>query len=207
MEENQKEKILEHAEELFMRLGIRSVTMDDVARELAISKKTLYQHFENKDGLVEEVTRSHMDREKHEFENIPEKSSNAIEEMYHIASCMRDNFTKINPSVLFDLEKFHEKAWNVYLEFKNKFIFNQVKDNLLRGIREGYYREEINVDILSIFRVNQVQMIFHPRIYPPDKFDFAEVQIQLFDHFVHGLLTPKGMQVYDTYHHDIVKSI
>ena len=106
-----------------------------------------------------------MDREKSEFESIPVESENAIEEMHLISRCMKEHFLQINPSVLFDLEKYHKKAWDVFLEFKNSFIQGQVRDNLERGKKEGHYREEIDVELLSAFRIEQVQMIFNTKIF------------------------------------------
>lgn len=184
---------------LFNRFGVRSVTMDDVAREAAMSKKTLYQYFTNKDGLVTAVAKFQMQLEKDEFESIAQEASNAIDELHQIAKCMRRNIQEINPSLLFDLQKFHHEAWNQYLDFKDEFVRGNIEDNLRRGIAEGYYRPEIDVAVLSTFRVEQVQMIFDQKIFPADKFRFIEVQMHLFDHFVHGVLTDKGRKLYQDY--------
>ena len=199
MELEIKSNIIKTANELFMRLGVRSVTMDDVARELSVSKKTLYQYFDNKDNLVLAVVQRHIDFEKEEFTGIPDKSSNAVEEIFHVAHCIREHVSKVNPSTLYDIQKYHMNAFNLFLSFKNEFIKGTVKTNLERGIAEGYYRKELNAEIIAIYRMEQVQMIFDNRVYPSSKFSFSEVQMHLFDHFVHGLLTDEGRKLFKEY--------
>lgn len=174
--------------------------MDDVAKELSVSKKTLYQHFRNKDELVKEVASLHMQREKVEFDQIAESASNAIEELFLLSKCMREHVFKINPSLLYDLEKYHADAWEIFQQFKKQTIMKQVIDNLQRGIDEGFYRKDIEPKVLAILRMEVIQMAFNDRIYPRDQFEFVEVQMQIFDHFVHGLLTDEGRNKYKHYH-------
>ncbi|MFY0686847.1 MAG: TetR/AcrR family transcriptional regulator [Cyclobacteriaceae bacterium] len=194
-----KEKIVEVAESLFMRLGIRSVTMDDVARELSISKKTLYQSFAHKDELVTAVARLHMDREIEQFTSIAKDAENAIDELHRIAYCMRQNILKMNPSTLYDIQKYHKTAWGMFQDFKTDFIKTNIKHNLNRGITEGFYRPEINTEIIAQFRIEQVEMMFDGQTFASSQFDFVEVQMQLFDHFVHGLLTHDGRALYKNF--------
>lgn len=194
-----KEKILEGAHALFIQYGVRSVSMDDVARALSVSKKTLYQHFRNKDELVTEVVRLHMEGEMKEFTVIAESSSNAIEELFKLSKCMREHVFKINPSLLYDLQKYHAEAWEIFQEFKKKFIVGQIKDNLERGIKEGNYRQEIDPNVMAILRMEIVQLVFNDQVFPRAEFDFVEVQMQVFDHFVHGLLSETGKNRYKQY--------
>jgi len=193
------ERIIEAANSLFMKYGARSVTMDDIARELSVSKKTIYQYYTDKDEIVTLVSQAHIDQEKEDFNKIFETSHNAIEEMFKMSQCMRKIVTEINPSLLFDLQKYHRKAWNLYLVYKTEFIKNSVVNNLSKGIEQGYYREEIDVEIIATYRVEQVQMAFDDKIFTRNKFNFLEVQMQLFDHFLHGLLTDKGRKSYKNY--------
>ncbi len=173
--------------------------MDDIARELTISKKTIYQYFKDKDDLVYTVTKIHMDMERREMEEIEKSSVDAIDELAKISICMRKNLKDINPSLLFDLKKYHKKAWDQWLTFKNEFIKNNIVENLNKGIRNGFYRKEIDVEALAIFRVEQVQMTFDDGLYPSDKFELSELQMQLFDHFVYGILTDEGRNLYKEY--------
>ena len=127
--------------------------MDDVARELSMSKKTLYQYFENKDQLVEEVAAFSLLKEKEMYQDVPDKSENAIEELHLISKCIRQTVKHMNPSLMYDLQKYHSNAWGHFISFKNEFIRGMVSNNIKRGKREGYYRPELNEDVLSILRL------------------------------------------------------
>jgi TetR/AcrR family transcriptional regulator, cholesterol catabolism regulator len=104
---------------------------------------------------------------------------------------------KMNPSMMFDLAKYHREAWQGWLSYKTKVIKQKVVNTLARGIREGYFRPDINIDVLATFRVEQVEMAFNDSIFPQDKFRFDEVQMQLFEHFIYGCLTRKGIDFYE----------
>ncbi len=194
-----KEKILESAEELFIQYGIRSVTMDDVARAASMSKKTLYQYFDNKDGLVLEVAVDHFKKETEEFKGIFEESKDAIHEVLLVSQCLRKHVFRMNPSLLYDMQKYHGAAWDKYLEFKQSTIRGHIMDNIERGQREGFFRKEINAKILSILRVENVQMALNTRSFVQEGFDIPTVQLQILDHFIHGLLTDKGRTKYQEY--------
>lgn len=194
-----RDKILSSAEELFIQYGIRSVTMDDVAREASMSKKTLYQYFENKDSLVTEVIKSHFINERVEFAEIRSKAKDAIHELILVSQCLRKHVFRMNPSLLFDMQKYHGAAWEEYLQFKHSIVKGQIEDNIRRGISEGCFRAEIDPEIMAIFRVEQVQLVFNPKIFQNDKFNFPSVQLQIMDHFIHGLLTDKGRKKYEEY--------
>ena len=182
-----------------MQYGVRSVTMDDVARDLGMSKKTLYQSFANKDELVEAVSSAHIERERIEFAGVEQSASNAIEELFNITKCVRKSMQGVNPSLLFDLQKYHPGSWALFLDFKQNFIRAMVERNLSTGVKEGFYRPEVNPDILAKLRMEQVQMAFDPKIFPPNKYNIVDVQMQVLDHFVHGLLSDKGRELYHTY--------
>lgn len=191
-----KEKILKGAEELFMKYGIRSISMDDIARHLGVSKKTLYQHFADKDELVMLVSKAHLERNAKEFEAILENVGNSIEELAKISMCMKRNLEGVNQSMLFDIQKFHPKAWSVWIDFKNKYIRESVIRNLQQGIQDGYIRAEVNPEIMAILRIEFIQLAFNPDVFQREKFNMVEVHSQLFDHFVFGLVTEKGRKLY-----------
>jgi TetR/AcrR family transcriptional regulator, cholesterol catabolism regulator len=191
-----KDKILRGAEDLFMKYGVRSISMDDIARHLGVSKKTLYQHFADKEELVMLVSKSHLERNSKEFETILETSENSIEELARISTCMKRNLEGVNQTMLFDIQKFHPKAWSVWIEFKHKYIRESVIRNLKKGIEEGFIRPEVDPEIMSILRIELIQLSFNPDIFQREKFKMVEVHGQLFDHFVFGLVTERGRKLY-----------
>ena len=125
--------------------------------------------------------------------------------MRNIKRCLKQNTEDTNPSLLFDLQKYHPKAWSVWLNHKHKFIRESVIRNLKQGIEEGYYRPELNVDIIAAMRLELVQLPFDGNVFPTSRFKIAEVQMQIFDHFVHGIVTEKGRKLYQKYKETAVK--
>ncbi|MFZ6010484.1 MAG: TetR/AcrR family transcriptional regulator [Bacteroidota bacterium] len=194
-----KEKILKGAEDLFMKYGVRSISMDDIARHLSVSKKTLYQHFADKEDIVTMTCKNHLERNMQEFESIRLSAKNAIDELANISVCLKRNMEDMNPSLLFDLQKYHPKAWSVWVNHKNKFIRDSVVRNLRQGIDEGYFRPEISPEVIAAVRLELVQLGFNEEVFPRERFKLPEVQIQIFDHFVYGLVTEKGRKLYQKY--------
>jgi len=194
-----KKKILKAAESLFIKYGVRSISMDDISRHLSVSKKTLYQHFADKEDIVSMTCQAHIESIASQFLEITRNSKNAIDELAKISRCLKQNTEDTNPSLLFDLQKYHPKAWSVWLDHKNKFIRESVIRNLKQGIEEGYYRAELNVDIIAAMRLELVQLPFDDNVFPTSQYKIAEVQMQIFDHFVHGIVTEKGKKLYQKY--------
>ncbi|MEI9918299.1 MAG: TetR/AcrR family transcriptional regulator [Bacteroidota bacterium] len=194
-----RDKILQGALELFLKYGIRSVSMDDIARHLSISKKTIYQYFVDKDEIVTQATVNHMVHTKADFDNLTKVSKNALDELMRIQMFMRKNMQDMNPSLLFDLKKYHNKAWNAWVDHKNKDIRESVVRNLRQGMEEGLYRTNLNPEILAVLRIESMQWLFDSQIMPTEKFKIVDIQIQMLDHFMYGLLTEKGRKLYEKY--------
>jgi len=197
MEDNEiKKKIIRGAETLFTKYGVRSISMDDIARHLSVSKKTLYQHFEDKEDIVTMAVQSHIERIMGEFDLIQSSAIDAIDELSKISKCLKRMMSEINPSLMFDLEKYHPRAWGVWVDNKKKFIRESVIRNLKKGVEEGYFRVELDLEIMATMRMELVQLAFDDRVFPPSQFNVPDVQLQLFEHFVFGLLTEKGRKKY-----------
>ncbi|MGR3811589.1 TetR/AcrR family transcriptional regulator [Jiulongibacter sp. NS-SX5] len=191
-----KERIVEKSIELFFSRGIRSVTMDDIASELGISKKTIYQHFSDKTTLVYEVSKSFLSEEKCREQEIARKSSDPIDEVILHSRVMREIFLKINPGVLYDLQKYYPKAWKLYKEHKTYFR-KSLEDNIRKGMEKGYYRSEIDPSILSFLRINAVEWAFSPEAMPNGNGNILKVQMEFMDHFIRGIVTEKGLKAYE----------
>jgi len=196
---DQREKIIEGAVNLFASYGVRSVSMDDVSRQLGMSKKTLYQSFAQKDELVTEACKWHIDKEICEFKEIEEGAQNAIDEIQQITNCVRRTMQNLNPSLLYDLQKYHPEGWQLFLDFKHNFIQKTVEKNIKRGIEDGHYRQDINAEIISKMRMEQVQIVFDHQIFPPTRYNLVDVQMAVLDHFIHGLLSDEGRKLFKEY--------
>lgn len=195
-----QERILLKGDELFRRFGIRSITMDDIAKQLGVSKKTIYQHYPDKDELVIAMTKLNISRHFNEVEKCCGPASiNAIAEMFAVNNSVGEMIRSFNPIMFYDLQKYHPKAWLAFREFRNKYVLAKIVENVHRGIEEGYYRSDVDIEILSRMRIEQVDMTFNYDIYPPTEFQFHKVMEELTFHFLYGLVNQKGYELINQY--------
>ena len=188
-------RILNASQELFYKYGIRSVTMDDIARHLAMSKKTIYQHFRDKNEIINRLTGMDLQGHRERFDKIKLSAPNAIEEIISIMKIMEEIFSKMNPNVFYDLQKYHTEAWQLFKKFKFNYLLGCVEENINRGIAEGIYRKDLDISIIAKMRIELVELVFNPEAFPPDKYNITKVHLALLDHFLHGIVTLKGHKI------------
>ncbi|PSL29251.1 TetR family transcriptional regulator [Dyadobacter jiangsuensis] len=193
-----KERIIKSALNLFWRYGIRSVTMDDIARDLGISKRTIYQHYSDKEAILALVIQEEIRTQKCEMEKLEELAENPIEEAMYATVQMQETLADMNPTLLYDLKKYYPNAWELFQNYKHEFIIKNMRENLLKGIEMGLYRPDIDVEVLSLLRVEQIVLAFDPTVYPAKKFNIMHVQTQFLGHFLRGILSEKGFEYYNT---------
>ena len=186
--------ILQQTAELFMKYGIKSVTMDDIARHLKMSKKTLYKYVKDKNDLVHKVMEAWITVEQMNCTAIIEGSENAIDELIEISKRVSNEVTRIHPSVHYDMEKYHADAWRAFDSHKNEFILNCIRKNLENGIEEGLYRDNLNAQIISKLYVEKIDMIFDAAIFPPNEFNFHDVHLEMVRYHIRGIASPKGLE-------------
>lgn len=194
-----KERISLKAEELFMQFGIRSVSMDDIAHSLGMSKKTLYQYYADKDELVNAMIRNHIQQMETDCESCREQANDAIHEIFITMERIVDELSNMNPMVLYDLEKFHYKAFQHFKEHKDKYLVKIVRNNIEWGISQGLYREDVNVDVMSKFRLESMMIPFNVSVFPPGKYNLATTSEMIIENFIYGLATIKGHQLIQQY--------
>lgn len=192
--ETVKKTIVEGAQELFWTYGLRSVTMDDIASKLAMSKKTLYQYIQDKAELVYLCAEYQLENEHCNMEEASEKAEHAIDEVLKIMEYNRQFFLNFHPSLILDLQRSYPKAWKMFLRHKEEKIIKGIKANMERGKDEGLYRMDINAEVVARMRMAQVESIFNPQIFSPKIYNIGDVQFQMFKHFLYGLVTIKGHQ-------------
>jgi TetR/AcrR family transcriptional regulator, cholesterol catabolism regulator len=200
-----KERILIKADDLFMRYGIRSVSMDDIALELGMSKKTLYQYYVDKDELVDAVMNATIIKNEHDCDIDRETSENAIDEIFKAMEMVEEMFRNMNPSILYDIEKYHPKTFARFQKHKNEYIYMVIRENLVRGIKEELYRPEINLDILSKFRLESMMLPFSPEFHGRNKFNLADLEQEIMEHYLYGLASLKGHKLILKYKQERIK--
>ena len=194
-----QERILTETGALFFRHGVKSITMDNIASKLGISKKTIYQYYKDKGELVKSFTDAELKIQQKDMEAIQLRSKDAIDEMLNLMAHLESFFKRVNPAVFYDLQKYHPLSWNVFKLFKERCIIGFVEDNLKRGVQHELYRKELRIKILARLRIEEVELGFNPVVFTPEKFSIADVQLALIDHFLHGIVTIKGFKLIEKY--------
>ncbi len=191
--------ILRVANDMFLQYGYKSVTMDDIARMAGVSKKTLYQFYADKNALVEATVIHFIDDMKRQTEEDGKASADAVEEIFKALLFVDHTFRKVNPVVVWDLQRFHPTVYRIFEHYKDGFMFNVVRDNLLRGIEQGLYRAELNVDIIARFRINSLMSGMSAQYTFPDQYDQKTVQRELLELYLHGIVSLKGLELINHY--------
>jgi TetR/AcrR family transcriptional regulator, cholesterol catabolism regulator len=202
-----QERILDTAFGLFRQYGTRSITMDDIATRMGISKKTLYAHFVDKDDMVVHAISRFLEVIQEEERVLRSNAANAIEELFEVMNMMDERLRNMNPVIMLDLQKFHSKAFLVFQEYRNNSLRTVVRENLERGIAEGLYRKDLEVNILTQFRIASAMLCFQPEVFPIAGFEMGKVQRVLLEHFLYGVVSAEGLKLIEQYkqHQTIAK--
>ena len=195
-----KEYIIAESDKLFCQYGFKSVTMDDIAKQLGMSKKTIYSHFSDKNEIVNIVIEIKLNSQKCLIRETVDLAENAVHEVFFAVTNMKEQLSNMNPALFYDLQKYHPQAWMYFKDFREKHLFNNIHDNLKRGITEGYYRKDIKPDILTQMRLEQIDLIFNnSSAYTNGKYGIAQVMAELTEHFLYGICTLKGHKLINKY--------
>jgi TetR/AcrR family transcriptional regulator, cholesterol catabolism regulator len=192
-------RILEKTSELFSKHGIRRVTMDDIAAQCGISKKTIYQYFKDKDELIDAFAVDRIIDSKTGCERDKRRAKNAIHELFLAMDMVKLMFEALHPSLLYDLEKYYPDTFAKFRKYKEEYLYDVIKQNLEWGIREGLYREDIDIKILTRFRLESMLLPFNLDIFPESRYEFFVIEQELMEHFVYGIATDKGRRLISDY--------
>ncbi len=195
LENDTKARIQKAAHDLVMQYSIRSVSMDDIAANLGMSKKTIYQYFKDKDELIEAVVDDVIRTNQCTCNDDRDNADNAIHEIFLVMEMMVVMFKAMNPSILFDMQKYHPAAFRKFQQHRNEYLYNICIQNIQRGIKEELYRPELVVDILARYRVETMFIPFNPEFQRNLKYNLLEIEEQIIIHFLFGLVTLKGYKL------------
>jgi AcrR family transcriptional regulator len=194
-----KERILSKAADLFFRYGIRSITMDEIATQLGISKKTIYQFFTDKDDMVSAVIDQEIHKHEEECVLFRQQAENAVHQVFLAQESADEMLSYTNPLMLYDLEKHHPRAYKRLKEFKYQFLYQVLIDNLQWGIEEGVYRSDLDKDVVIKTRIENAFLVFNPDVFPHTRYKVAEVAYELAILFLHSVVTDKGKLLIEKY--------
>ena len=189
----EKEKVILKLAEIFMRYGIKSVTMDDLARELGISKKTLYLHFPDKESMIRQVVDHQIHQQQAAINQMLENCSlNAIDQIFQMSLFIFQQLNMVSPSLIYDLKKYYPGIWAHIVEIKRNNIYETIINNLDKGIQEGLYNPGHHARILAHMYVNRLEFY---TIGDHDLQDLPLWQIfsSIFTYHVRGISSLKGI--------------
>jgi len=194
-----KIRILQTSYEMFCRHGIRSVTMDEIATKMGISKKTLYQFFSDKKSLVTAVAEYDMERHCCLVGEIWTTAENAIDMLLRMSQHFLQDISSINPTMIVDVQRLYPEAWQKFKEKKNELFANSFVQTLIEGKQKGLFREDMNPEIMAKLRLAEIELAFNPDVFPFDKYSLIQVHTQFFFHFLYGICTDKGLALVEHY--------
>ena len=198
-------KILSASAELFSQYGFKTITMDDIARRAGISKKTLYQHFANKQEVVNDSVIWYKNQMTENCASMLNDAENAIEAMVRMLAYFDTMHKRINPMAMFEMQRFFPDAYKIFRELLISRDVVMIKDNILQGVQEGLYREDINADLLARYRLETSMLVLQPNLLISDRNDLMSVALEIGEHFLYGIMTPKGEKLYKKYKEKYLK--
>ena len=182
-----------------MRYGIKSVTMDDIARELGMSKKTLYQYVDNKSDLIEQIFHQHIEEEKKVMERIRSSSADAVDEILKIAKYVVEKLRELSQTTVYDLQKYYPNTWKQMDALHQRHVYSIIKENLERGVRQGVYRSNLNPDIIAKLHVVKTSLVADEEMFPAREYDIKTLYWEYIYYHIHGVASAEGQRLLEKY--------
>ncbi|PCI94834.1 MAG: hypothetical protein COB15_13040 [Flavobacteriales bacterium] len=192
-EEDKSFQLIGTVLELFMKFGIKSLTMDDISRKLGISKKTLYQFVKDKKDLVKKGMMLCLEDEQNMIAKITKESSNAIDELIEITKCANARLTEMHASVIYDIQKYHPESWILMENHKKEFVKGVILENTKRGVKEGFYRDNLNPEVIASLYIIMIDSLFHADENFGKEISLGDLHLEMIRYHVKGIANEKGI--------------
>ena len=180
---------------LYNKFGIKSVTMDDVARELGISKKTLYQYVKDKSELVDKAISFNTLNHREIIYGIVKEKHNAIEELLEVNRYMNKMMKEQNPTLDYDLSKYYPDIYTHLMEESRSRMYESIKQNLIKGQKEGLYRKDMDVDIISRLHMTRLEHKYSSDSFTITELNSEKIINEIFVYHLHGIASQKGLAI------------
>lgn len=178
--------------------------MDDIAKELGMSKKTIYQFVENKAELVKLSMQNYLQEERNQLDSILQASKNSVDEMIKMMAYFFEQVQDFNPSALNDLQKHYPEAWDLYNEHRFHFMLDMITRNMETGVAQGLYRSGLNADVISRVYIANTAVLIDQQLFPSDKYVFLDTYKEYLDYHLRGIVSEKGLKYLEE--HNLFKS-
>ena len=207
-EQNERfQDLIEPIKELFYKYGLKNLSMDELSRRLGISKKTLYTFVRNKEELVDKVFLNEENKLKRISEEIGKYPINAIEKLLKMSQLVHEEMKKINPMIRFEMEKYYPQVFEDYVEKKRNFVYEGMKNNILQGIAEKLYRDDINVELVATIYINSFVELHDSDICKTLDINFLQLFEVLFENHIRAISTPAGLAFFESKKNEILEYI
>lgn len=182
---------------MFFEFGIRNLNMDDISRNLGISKKTLYQHFKSKEDLIMKLFEYDEIKWENEFSKVKIDELNAIDILFYASSMVAKEMNQLNPKLKFELRKYYEPIFNQFLLRKRNNIYEQISKNIQQGIREGLYRENVNVELTAGLYVKNLVDMHNQDYCFIENITFEQIFEVMFETHIRAVSTAEGIAYFE----------
>ncbi|MCP4884763.1 MAG: TetR/AcrR family transcriptional regulator [Flavobacteriales bacterium] len=189
-----KDKILQKSADMFLNLGFKSVTMDDIAANLGMSKKTIYSHFSSKKKLVEASTFFVSEKVNETICSIIDAKYDPIEETFTIKSMINNLLKNEKSSPSYQLQKYYPKIFKQVNDQQFEVLKSCIVENLKRGIVGGYYRKDIDIDLITRFYFSGNISLTNQDLFPMDKYEMSSLKDTYLDYHIRAIATEKGLR-------------
>lgn len=189
--------IADRARGVFMKYGIRSVSMDDICRELGMSKKTLYRYFGNKSDLVNRILQQGLEDFESQIRAAWINEHNAIDDLLEISRVIDEHMQGASLAISFDLQKYYPEIYREYLDKKRELASGYLRQNIEKGINEGYYRPDLNIGLIAKLFMQKIEDLHDPNYYKIDEKLYTEVFYVMFENHIRGMANESGIRYYE----------
>jgi AcrR family transcriptional regulator len=194
-----EELILKKAKALFFTYGLKSVSMDDIAKAAAISKKTIYKSFEDKNEIVRHLIGELLLCNTMAIEQCSREAKDAVDEVLQFTGTAFDSMAVISPTFFYELEKFFPSVWQLFTKHRQTVLVPSIMQNLDTGIHEGNYRNNLDVPFIAEIRVQQIATAFYPNSFANEVYRGSRLMMQLSEFYLYGISSEKGKKLITTY--------
>ena len=189
--------ILDGTINLFYEFGIKNLNMDDISRQLKISKKTLYQYAKSKEDLIEKLLWYDDMKWEEKMTEIKHKNLNAIDILIQVSIIVSEQIGRFDPKLKFEMKKYYEAIFHKFMLKKQAQIFEQISNNISKGIKEGLYRDNVNIELAASLYVRNLVDMHNKDYCIIENITFDQVFEAMFENHIRAISTPKGIEFFE----------
>lgn len=197
--------ILDGTIDLFYEFGIRNLNMDDISRKLKISKKTLYQYAKSKEDLIEKLFYYEDMKWEEKLLEIKHKELNAIDILIQVSIIVSEQMGKLDPKLKFEMKKYYESIFFNFMQKKQAHIFDQISANIIQGISEGLYRDNLNVELIAGLYVRNLVDMHNKDFCFVENITFDQVFETMFENHIRAISTSEGIEYFEKQKSEIIQ--